>query len=165
MSKTFISAIAIVAIGLVHSKFASAAEISSVTTHSIGNKVKKTMLYSALLSAARAEGRNGESEVFTHYFDVALSFDEFSQIWLTENNYLDMLIKSVEDKYNDCYKSVMHSDNNVFMIKNEKYGEYLYTQLVIPQRVFKSNPSDISESIYTPIFSSRQLNRTIGFKW
>lgn len=147
--------------------FASVIEfIRGIPNDSIGNKVKKTMLYSALLLAAKAEGKNGESEVFTHYFDVALSFDEFSQNSIIENSYLDILIKSVKDKYNDCYKSVMYSDNNVFMVKNEKYGEYLYTQSVIPQRLFKSKPSDISENLYTPIFSWRQqINRTIGFKW
>lgn len=139
--------------------------IEKLPNDSIGNNVKKTMLYSALLSVAKTEGRNGESEVFTYYFDVALSFDEFSQNLIVENDYFKNLIKSIKDKYNSCYKSVMHGGSNVFMIKNDKYGEYLYTQSVNPQRMLKYKPSDISQNLYTPIFSWRQLNRTIGFKW
>lgn len=136
--------------------------IENIPNDSIGNNVKKTILYNALLTAAKAEG---DSEILAHYFDVALSFDGFSQNSYIENHYFNNFIKSMKDKYTGCYKSVMHTDNNAFMIKAEKYAEYLYTQPVISQRVFKSNPSDISANIYTPIFSWRHVNKTIGFQW
>lgn len=138
--------------------------IENIPNNSTGTNVKKIMLYIALLSAAETEGKMGESEVLTNYFDVAVSFDEFRQNLNIENVYVKILLQSISDKYNGCYKSVMHSDSE-FLIKNEKYGEHLCAQPAITQRVFTSSPSDISENVYTPIFTSRQLNRTTGFIW
>lgn len=168
IESVFSTNIAAVSVAQIFSKvyqiidFAKAIElIENIPNELTGDEMKKIVLYSALLSAAKMEGEIGESEVLRHYFDVARSFDEFSQNNLDMgNDFLTELIKSIKDNYNGCYKSVTHSDSNVFMIKNQKYGEYLHTQ---SYRRFRSR--HIDENYYVAIFSLRQENRTIGFKW
>lgn len=140
--------------------------IENIPNDSAGNLVKKTLEYGALLETAKTDRELAAgNRMLQHYFDVALSFDGFCDSFTTESEILNNFIKSIKDKYNGCYKSVIHGGSSVFKIKSEKYGEYLYTQSVISQRNFKSKPRDVSENIYTPIFTWRGANRINGFEW
>lgn len=125
-------------------------QLENITSTSESNKIITVHIYGALVNMI-LKSNHTES---LHLFKLAYAIKKQSENMISArvDNYAGDYFRNLVNELPGCVRSIVFLSPRIgFLIKNVKYGEYIYK--ASHNKDWRSTPSDLDPASYSPIFA------------